>query len=325
MLKCKKYETLGESYIPKLIPHLQIAHIELFFWLETRFWSVSSLYESASYLSAIYILINLRLKLLSTVCHICTAGSAVLLSSLRPWETWHSHLSGSPWRADDLCRHARLLPPTCPALWSHREVIAAAISATPPAGRDNVKCGESTATNSKWISSTAASLSASRKWCVWLTCRFMTASGMIFFCISIRMLDFWFCIMHPSTAVQKIKLNIWFKNLDYVLILALKPKRKYVISLMTDATNDFFFLSFFYRRSVYVREWLIFCCLINKISWAFKIPFRYQNAHREDYIFLSPVFGIRSFGISGWSEMKLKTESRLKEKNCNLVSKPSFK
>lgn len=53
------------------------------------------------------------------------------------------------WRADDLCRHARLLPPTCPALRSHREVIAAAISATPPAGRENVKCGESTATNSK--------------------------------------------------------------------------------------------------------------------------------------------------------------------------------
>lgn len=51
--------------------------------------------------------------------------------------------------------------------------------------------------------------------------------------------------MHPSTAVQKIKLNIWFKNLDYVLILALKPIRKYVISLMTDATNDFFFFLFF--------------------------------------------------------------------------------
>lgn len=117
------------------------------------------------------------------------------------------------------------LPPVhfaCPALWSHREVIAAAISATPPAGRENVKCGESAATNNKWISSTAASLSASRKWCVWLTFRFMTASGMIFFCISILMLDFWICIMHPSTAVQKIKLNIWFKNLDYVLILALK-------------------------------------------------------------------------------------------------------
>lgn len=27
-----------------------------------------------------------------------------------------------------------------------------------------------------------------------------------------------------------------------MLILALKPIRKYVISLMTDATNDFFFL-----------------------------------------------------------------------------------
>lgn len=203
-------------------------------------------------------------------CQLC--GLAVLPETLR--NVAQSPVS-SPWRADDLCRHARLLPPTCPALWSHREVIAAAISATPPAGRENVKCGESTATNSKWISSTAASLSASRKWCVWLTFRFMTASGMIFFCISIRMLDFWFCIMHPSTAVQKIKLNIWFKNLDYVLILALKPIRKYVISLMTDATNDFFFLSFFYRRSVYVREWLIFCCLIYKIRWAFKIPFRY--------------------------------------------------
>lgn len=71
---------MGESYIPKLIPHLQIAHIELLFWLETRFWSVSSLYQSASYLSAIYILINLRLKLLLTVCHICTFALPALRS-----------------------------------------------------------------------------------------------------------------------------------------------------------------------------------------------------------------------------------------------------
>lgn len=37
-----------------------------------------------------------------------------------------------------------------------------------------------------------------------------------------------------------------------MLILALKPIRKYVISLMTDATNDFF--SFFFLQTLSICE-----------------------------------------------------------------------
>lgn len=78
-----------------------------------------------------------------------------------------SHLSRSLWREDDLCRRARLLPPTlslsiCPALPSHREVTVAAISASSPVGTENVR-RDTAVRNNRWISNISASLSKQLK------------------------------------------------------------------------------------------------------------------------------------------------------------------